>query len=64
MLVPQVGDLVVELLELGSGSLVAPAGQSMPELAPTLAQPPDLVADVLKGVHVTGNACRRVVIPA
>ena len=52
MLVPEGLDPLVELLELGGHIGVAAFREAMPELDAAVAQPFDLVSDVLKCAHV------------
>src|SRR5262252_6518771 len=52
MLVPECLDPLVELLELGGHIGVAALREAVPELDAAVAQPFDLVSDVLKSAHV------------
>jgi hypothetical protein len=63
VLVPERGDSIVELAELGGEDDVVSFGQTVQELGTLLAGALDLGTDVLQDAHVYVNECSRDVIP-
>jgi hypothetical protein len=64
VLVPELSDVLVQLLELRGEDDVPSGGQALKENGAVLAEALDLAADFLNRLHTCKNAASRPVIPA